>query len=73
MLKGPSSTKGNHFAAWLIKPTSGSNKKVHPTVVESEGSMKDTQNINSKPRLKGIRVRARIQAIVTAKGKLMDV
>src|SRR5262245_58000902 len=70
MLKGPCSTNPNFFRPILIHPMSGSNKVIHAIVVGSEGTMYEIQNMNSKVWLKGILVRARIQAMATPIGKL---
>src|SRR5262252_8852127 len=61
MLKGPCSNNPNFLRPRLI----------HPMVVGSEGTMYEIQNMNSKVWLKGILVRARIQAIATPIGKLV--
>src|SRR5262245_13890449 len=70
MLKGPCSNNPNFLRPRLIHPMSGSNKVIH-AVVGSEGTMYEIQNMNSNVWLKGILVRARIQAMATPIGKLV--
>ena len=70
MLKGPLSMKGSVSSHLLIHPTSGSRRMIHPTVFASPGNTKEIQKRYSSPWVKGMRVRARMSAMATPRGKL---
>ena len=71
MLNGPSSTNGRRSSSLLKRPMDGSISMIHESVVASPGIMNDTQNTTSRVLLNGILVRARVQAITVAIGKLI--
>src|SRR5438552_18975547 len=71
MLNGPSPMKGNVSTALFRKPHPGPSSIIHPRVEATLGKIYATQNMNSSPREKGSRVRARTKLIAIAIGKLM--
>ena len=71
MFSGAESTNGSSFSPVLRTPIWGSVNSIQPMVTAMLGIMNAIQNMNSIPWLNGILVRAMIQAISTASGKLM--
>src|SRR6266481_5335889 len=69
MLNGADVNMGNsRRMPTFSRPRSGSNSIIQPIVVNSDGSMNETQNRNSSACANGIRMRASAQAIKTAMG-----
>src|SRR5216683_4113416 len=70
MLNGPVVNVGHSpRMPTFNNPRSGSSSIIQPIVVNSDGSMNETQNKNSSPYANGIRIRASAHAIATAMGK----